>query len=98
MDDINSDYMSIEEIKTPMLIYLEGNIACGKSTIMQQYAKYVNVDILCEPIELWENFHGSNLLELRYINRKQFDFLVQTMVCFRRLKSIYYPPIVLTVI
>jgi deoxyadenosine/deoxycytidine kinase len=87
MDDINSDYMSIEEIKTPMLIYLEGNIACGKSTIMQQYAKYVNVDILCEPIELWENFHGSNLLELRYINRKQFDFLFQTMVCFSRLEQ-----------
>jgi deoxyadenosine/deoxycytidine kinase len=87
MDDINSDYMSIEEIKTPMLIYLEGNIACGKSTIMQQYAKYVNVDIFCEPIELWENFHGSNLLELRYINRKQFDFLFQTMVCFSRLEQ-----------
>ena len=87
MDDINSDYMSIEKIKTPMLIYLEGNIACGKSTIMQQYAKYVNVDILCEPIELWKNFHGSNLLELRYINRKQFDFLFQTMVCFRRLEQ-----------
>ncbi len=42
--DLNSDYRSLEEIKTPMLILYEGNIACGKSTIMQKYEDYANVE------------------------------------------------------
>jgi deoxyadenosine/deoxycytidine kinase len=82
-----SEYMSIEEIKTPILIYIEGNVACGKSTIMQQYTKYTNVDIMCEPLGLWENFHGLNLLELRNTNRKQFEFLFQIMVYMSRLEQ-----------
>jgi len=77
--------MEIEEITTPILIYIEGNIGCGKSTIMQHYNNYKNVDILCEPIELWENFHGSNLLELQY--KKQFNFLFQTTVYISRLEQ-----------
>ena len=81
----DNKFMEIEEITTPILIYIEGNIGCGKSTIMQHYNNYKNVDILCEPIELWENFHGSNLLELQY--KKQFNFLFQTTVYISRLEQ-----------
>jgi hypothetical protein len=44
MTDKESDYTTLEEIKTPMLILYEGNIACGKSTIMQKYANKPNVN------------------------------------------------------
>ncbi len=66
-------FMEIEEITTPILIYIEGNIGCGKSTIMQHYNNYKNVDILCEPIELWENFHGSNLFSLSVETMKKWS-------------------------
>jgi deoxycitidine kinase len=88
MVDSKSDYMSIEEVKTPMLICIEGNIACGKSTIMQQYTKYANVDLMCEPLERWENFCGSNLLELRYKNKKQYEFMFQIMAYISRFEQL----------
>ncbi len=85
--DLNSDYASLEEIKTPMLILYEGNIACGKSTIMQKYEEYANVDLMCEPLKLWENFHGTNLLELRYSNRKKFEFIFQILAYISRFEQ-----------
>jgi deoxyadenosine/deoxycytidine kinase len=85
--DLNSDYASLEEIRTPMLILYEGNIACGKSTIMQKYEDYTNVDLMCEPLKLWENFHGTNLLELRYSNREKFEFIFQILAYISRFEQ-----------
>jgi deoxynucleoside kinase len=85
--DLNSDYATLEEIKTPMLILYEGNIACGKSTIMQKYEDYANVDLMCEPLKLWENFHGTNLLELKYSNREKFEFIFQILAYISRFEQ-----------
>jgi deoxyadenosine/deoxycytidine kinase len=82
------EYSSMEEIKIPMLILYEGNIACGKSTIMQKYADCRNIDLMCEPLSLWENFHGTNLLELRYKEREKFEFMFQVLAYISRFEQI----------
>jgi deoxyadenosine/deoxycytidine kinase len=83
----NIDYTSLEEIQTPMLILYEGNIACGKSTLMRKYENHKNVNLMCEPLQLWENFHGSNLLELKYTNREKFEFLFQILAYISRFEQ-----------
>jgi len=87
MTERESDYTTLEEIKTPMLILYEGNIACGKSTIMQKYANQPNVELMCEPLELWENFHGINLLELRYKSRERHEFVFQVLAYISRFEQ-----------
>jgi hypothetical protein len=87
MAERESDYTTLEEIKTPMLILYEGNIACGKSTMMQRYANQPNVELMCEPLELWENFHGINLLELRYKSRERHEFVFQVLAYISRFEQ-----------
>ena len=53
--------------KRPLKISVEGNIASGKSTFLKQFSKYSEeIDILPEPVELWRDVNGHNLLELMY--------------------------------
>ena len=87
MAERESDYTTLEEIKTPMLILYEGNIACGKSTMMQKYANQPNIELMCEPLELWENFHGINLLELRYKSRERHEFVFEVLAYISRFEQ-----------
>lgn len=49
-------------------ISIEGNIASGKTSIINILEKMGNPDIftLKEPLEKWKNIHNSNLLQLMY--------------------------------
>ena len=58
-------------------IYVEGNIACGKSTFLNNLKNYFYLQILLEPIEKWENYNGENLLEKFYQNPKENTFNFQ---------------------
>jgi hypothetical protein len=90
-----TDYSSIEKIKTPILILFYGKIANGKSTLMQKYSNYKNIDLMCEPLCLWENFHGVNLLELRYKNGEKYEFLFSILaymvVCRLHMAIFHWP-------
>lgn len=70
------------------LILIEGNIGCGKSTFLQHFEARKNVKILKEPIELWEDFNGYNLLQLNYEQRKQYQFYFQTLVHLSRIEQL----------
>lgn len=63
-------------------ISIEGNIASGKSTLIEKIAqKYqTNVQIFPEPVERWTNFNGKNLLELLYGDPKKWSFSFQIFV------------------
>ena len=45
---------------------MEGNIACGKTTLMQHFEKYSTVHPVPEPIEEWTNLDGHNALVNKY--------------------------------
>ncbi len=79
---------SIKVIDTPMLCYIEGNIACGKTTLMEKFQSYENVNLMIEPLNIWENFNGQNLLKLRYENRDQYEYSFQTLANLSRLDQI----------
>lgn len=46
----------------PFNVIVEGNIGSGKTTFLQYFKKYDNVCVVSEPIEMWRNCNGHNLL------------------------------------
>jgi deoxyadenosine/deoxycytidine kinase len=62
-------------------IYIEGNIAVGKSTFLSFIKSSLSSKVECvpEPLHLWTNFHGNNLLASSHSNPPQ-AFLLQTYI------------------
>lgn len=50
------------ELNRPFNVIVEGNIGSGKTTFLEYFKKYENVCVLAEPIEMWRNCNGHNLL------------------------------------
>lgn len=64
----------------PFTIAVEGNIGSGKTTFLNHVAKLGNVSILAEPLAMWRNCQGHNLLDIMYENPKKFAFTFQSYV------------------
>lgn len=76
-------FFGVSTRSKPFVICFEGNIGAGKTTIIENLASLFGSDkvvILKEPISLWRNFHGHNMLDLYYKYPKQFAFTLQTFV------------------
>lgn len=58
----------MDSTKRQFTVVVEGNIGSGKTTFLNHFQSYENVSILTEPIDLWKNCSGSNLL----VNNKSF--------------------------
>jgi septin family protein len=50
----------------PFTIFVEGNIGSGKTTFMNYFAN-ADVHLLSEPVEMWRNVEGHNLLVSSFI-------------------------------
>lgn len=46
----------------PLVVAVEGNIRCGKSTFLQYCSSKPGIDVFREPIEKWRDVNGENLL------------------------------------
>jgi deoxyadenosine/deoxycytidine kinase len=75
------------------ILSIEGNIAAGKSTLMEEmkkkYADNDKVNFLDEPVELWENVKdkfGVSMLQKYYSNPIKYAFAFQMMAYTSRLK------------
>ncbi|CAM4526793.1 unnamed protein product [Leuciscus chuanchicus] len=44
------------------VIWLEGNIASGKTTCLEYFSKTSDVEVLTEPVSKWRNVQGCNPL------------------------------------
>lgn len=66
----------------------EGNIGVGKSTLLDKIAEqeYPHVMTLKEPVSQWQNFHGTNLLDLLYKFPGRYGMLFQ-IYCTKTLIS-----------
>ena len=63
------------------VIILEGNIGSGKTTLLEKLkSKLDNVDIREEPIELWKDLNGVNLIQKRYENPHEWSFILQSYI------------------
>ena len=64
---------------TPTIVYIEGNIGVGKSTLLETLQEK-GYPVVQEPVSLWTNFHGINFLELYSQDMQKWAFTFQSMV------------------
>lgn len=46
----------------PFTVAVEGNIGSGKTTFITHFNKFSNVALFSEPIDMWRDCNGHNLL------------------------------------
>ena len=75
-----------------MKIYIEGNIACGKSTFTRLLSKsFDNAEFIQEPVDEWMNTkdnNGVNILDHFYKDPKKWSFAFQMTTFITRIKKI----------
>ncbi len=65
---------------------VEGNIGAGKSTFLHMLKQYLNVQIMLEPHEQWQNVgDGHNLLDLFYKNPTRWAYSFQSYAFISRI-------------
>ncbi|XP_070616469.1 thymidine kinase 2, mitochondrial isoform X1 [Erythrolamprus reginae] len=62
------------------VICIEGNIASGKTTCLDYFAKNTGIEVLTEPVSKWRNVHGHNPLGLMYQDATRWGMTLQTYV------------------
>lgn len=58
----------METQKKPFTVVIEGNIGSGKTTFLNYFNKFHDVEVLQEPVEKWRNVQGHNLLVCSFQN------------------------------
>lgn len=74
--DLNSFF------KKNKTVIIEGNIAAGKTTLLQHIEENASAEILTlrEPLELWKNIAGCNLLKNLYENPEKWSMSFELFV------------------
>ena len=52
----------------PFTVIVEGNIGSGKTTFLNHFSKFKDVEVLQEPVEKWRDVQGHNLLVIVIFN------------------------------
>ncbi|KAL5018547.1 hypothetical protein ScPMuIL_004269 [Solemya velum] len=55
-------------------VSIEGNIGCGKTTLLEYFKKSAYVEAIKEPVQQWTNVQGHNALQLLYDNPSRWSF------------------------
>jgi deoxyadenosine/deoxycytidine kinase len=67
---------------------LEGNIGAGKSTFLDLIGKHLDVDIIFEPADKWQNVGtAGNLLDLFYKDTPRWAYTFQSYAFISRIHS-----------
>ncbi|XP_033013043.1 thymidine kinase 2, mitochondrial isoform X1 [Lacerta agilis] len=62
------------------VICIEGNIASGKTTCLDYFAKNTSIEVLTEPVSKWRDVRGHNPLGLMYQDASRWGITLQTYV------------------
>ncbi|XP_018330376.2 deoxynucleoside kinase [Agrilus planipennis] len=76
----------LENKARPFTVIVEGNIGSGKTTFLNYFKKYEDLCVLAEPIELWRECSGHNLLQYLYEDINRWGFSFQSYVMLSMLK------------
>ena len=68
------------EATSTTLISVEGNIGCGKSSMLAYLKQFRTVEVYPEPVEKWQNTGGANLLTQLYQDPKRWAYLFHSYV------------------
>lgn len=64
----------------PLRIHIEGNIASGKTTLIEHLKKESMFECYGEPLQKWQNLDGENLFEYFYDDPKKYGFAFQSYI------------------
>ncbi|CAH0562048.1 unnamed protein product [Brassicogethes aeneus] len=64
----------------PYTVIVEGNIGSGKTTFLNYFNRNKDVCVLAEPVEMWRDCDGYNLLGAMYEDPKRWSFTFQSYV------------------
>jgi deoxyadenosine/deoxycytidine kinase len=73
---------------------IEGNIGCGKTTLIRQLKARDDFEVIEEPVEVWKNIvneEGENILGLFYKESKKYAYIFQTIVFKTRIMALEKP-------
>ena len=86
------------KMTSPIIIFIEGNIAVGKSTFLRNISKVttihkkaVTVQCIFEPLDMWKKLvdsEGKNILERFYENMKENAYAFQSYAFLTRVKML----------
>lgn len=75
----------------PMII-IEGNVGVGKSTFLNYLQQHLNVDVVFEPNQLWQDVEGHNLLEHFFLDQKRWAYTCQSYILLTRIDQMVAEP------
>jgi deoxyadenosine/deoxycytidine kinase len=70
---------------------IEGNIGCGKTTLISQLKERDDFEVIEEPVEVWKsitNEEGENILGMFYKESKKYAYIFQTIVFKTRMMAL----------
>lgn len=72
------------------LVAIEAIIGAGKSTLLEQVKAHFGdaVVVVHEPVDVWTDVDGHNLLERYYKDQRRWGFSFQTFALFSRLQAV----------
>jgi deoxyadenosine/deoxycytidine kinase len=79
--------MATSPCTVPFLVSMEGNLASGKTRILQSFEGH-DMYTMPEPIEKWRWELGQNLLERKYNDPTGSEFMFQMLVNLTRLEDL----------
>lgn len=59
----------------PFTVCIEGNIGSGKTTFLNNFKQFNNTTVLQEPVELWRDVEGMNLLVKQPFPKEKLPYL-----------------------
>ncbi|GFS06513.1 thymidine kinase 2, mitochondrial [Elysia marginata] len=62
------------------VVCVEGNIGCGKTTLLNYFEGFQNCEVIAEPVEKWRNIEGYNALGLMYNDPERWGMALQTYI------------------
>ena len=77
----------------PFTVVVEGNIGSGKTTFLDYFAKFTDVEVLQEPVNRWRDVQGHNLLVCIFIFLVNIDFFLWIILCYFRIFCTLIPPV-----
>ena len=59
---------------------IEGNIGAGKTTLINQFKNNTTLKIMEEPVHLWTNYNGIDVLKANYHEPNKYAYHLQSLI------------------
>lgn len=73
--------------KSSKAIIVEGNIGAGKSTFLRLIKDLLDVQVVYEPHQAWQDIGGENLLDAFYKDKNRWTYTFQSYAFITRIKA-----------